>query len=189
MTESEGYIGIRVNPETKTRWQQAAEQNPEYRSLTHLIAVAVKAELNDDQTDGGQQVDVDLSRFHERFDSLSDQMDTIEDRLDETYFLVREDESQYTEIAGRILDLIPTGDREAILGTEPPEDYDDGELEAVIRRTGSVTHLTRMLQREGYKPLNVKDAVERLEKSMATVEASWARPQAETDKRIYRLED
>lgn len=183
---TEGYIGIRVNQDTKKRWQKAAEENPEYRSLTHLISIAVEAELADEPGGVGQQAEVDLSRIHDRFDTLAKQVDDIEDRMDETYFLVREDESHYTEIAGRILDLIPTGDREAILGASVS---DDADPEKAVRRTGSVTHLAQLLQREGYKLLEVKDAVERLDKNMTTVEASYAHPQVEKDKRIYRLED
>lgn len=31
------YIGFRINSSTKQRWQEKADENPEYRSLTHII--------------------------------------------------------------------------------------------------------------------------------------------------------
>jgi len=54
----DGYIGLRIAEETKERWVDAADENPEYRSLTHLICVAVRQELNDG-AGGGEVADVD----------------------------------------------------------------------------------------------------------------------------------
>ena len=183
MPES-SYIQIRVSKERKQRWKRAADDSPEWRSLTQLMVTSVEHELMDNKSEEAVG-EVELDRVHERFETLADKLDTVEDRLDETYFLVRDDESNYTEITARIHDLIPeVDDREAILSTEP---NGDDELEEIIRKTGSASHLVRLLQGEDYKPLNIKEAIERLDRDSATVEATYARPQEEKDKRVYRM--
>lgn len=183
MPES-SYIQIRVSKERKQRWKRAADNSPEWRSLTQMMVTSVEHELMDNESEEAVG-EVELDRVHERFETLADKLDTVEDRLDETYFLVRDDESNYTEITARIHDLIPeVGDRETILSTAPNE---DDELEEIIRKTGSVSHLVKLLQGEDYKPLNIKEAIERLDRDSATVEATYARPQEEKDKRVYRM--
>ncbi|MFB6254490.1 MAG: hypothetical protein ABEI06_07770, partial [Halobacteriaceae archaeon] len=122
------YIGFRINSQTKRKWKNAANTNPEYRSLTHLISVAVEAELSDDGTEGGQSVDVDLSRLHDRFDRLVGQLDDIEDRVDETYILIdRERSGDVMEIAGRVLDYVPEPDDPEDLLSRDPERFDSPE--------------------------------------------------------------
>lgn len=191
MTDSERFIGIKVNPDTKTRWQQAAEENPEYRSLTHLIAVAVEAELGE-QPDTGGEVDVDMNGVHERLDSIRDEMREMADTIDETYMLARNEEmADYTELKGLVQDLIPTGDREEILKRtpeKPPMETPEDELEDVIGRTGSASHLARLLQNEGYTPIEIKGVIEQLADDVKGIEATFARPQEQSDKRIYRVE-
>ncbi|GAB6880132.1 hypothetical protein JCM17823_24060 [Halorubrum gandharaense] len=183
MPES-SYIQIRVSKQRKQRWKRAADDDPEWRSLTHLMVTSVEHQLMDNESDEAVG-EVELDRVHERFETLANKLDTVEDRLDETYFLVRDDGSNYTEITARIHDLIPeVSDRESILSTSPNKDDD---LKEIIRKTGSTSHLVKLLQGEGYKPLNIKEAIERLDRDSATVEATYARPQEEKDKRVYRI--
>lgn len=180
------FLQIRVTEDRKDRWREAAKNSSEWRSLTHLIVTSVEQQLHESGDDEVAS-NIDLGQVFDRFDDLSEQLVDIEDRLDETYFLIREDESNYTEITARIHDLIPeVSEREAVLSREPRE---DDRPERVVQRTGSVSHLVQLLQQEGYKPLNVKNAVERLSQNSATIEDTYARPQEEADKRIYRVED
>jgi hypothetical protein len=189
VTNSERYIGIKVNPDTKKRWQNAAEENPEYRSLTHLIAVAVEAELGEHPGSGGE---VDMNGVHERLDSIRDEMREMADTIDETYMLARNEEmTDYTELKSLVQDLIPTGDREEILKRtpeKPPMETPKNEMEDVIRRTGSASNLARFLQNEGYTPIEIKGVIEQLADDVKGIEATFARPQEQSDKRIYRVE-
>lgn len=115
------------------------------------------------------------------------------DTIDETYLMVRDDEmGDYANLKSRIQDLVPLGDREDILKRTPQKKAGDtarDELEDVVERTGSVSHLTRLLQQEGYDPISIKGAVEQLAADVEVIEATYARPQEEADKRIYRVED
>lgn len=116
------YIGFRIDSSTKRSWQEAVDESAEYRSLTHLICLAVEDELRDgDGADASAaEVDVDLSRFHDRFDAIQRQLDTIEDRADDIYVLTRDDQSaEIMEIVGEVLDLVPEPEdveRPAVLG-------------------------------------------------------------------------
>lgn len=178
-------VQIRIDEGRKRRWQDEAEESPDWRSLTDLIVTSVEQMLRRDHYAGGGS-DVDLTSVHDRFDNLGEQLDDIEDRLDETYFLVREDESEYTEITARVLDLAPVVDnRDSLLADTPSEDADP---EDAVRRTGSVSHLVQCLTNEGYKSLDVKDAVERLSRESSTVEIGYARPQLEEDMRVWRMD-
>lgn len=183
------YIGFRINSETKERWQDAVDEDPEYRSLTHLISVAVEAELSEDNSahDAGR-AEVDLSRMHDRFDSIKQQLTTIEDRVDETFILVRDEkDSAVMDIAGEVLDYIPEpADDEALLSDDPNE-YDDVERRA--RLTGQVAAIVELLCADGeYRDFEVKQALERLDAEMSTVVLRDAEPKEETkDMRVFRL--
>ncbi len=183
------YIGFRINSDTKERWQEAADDDPEYRSLTHLISIAVEAELSEDNTahDAGQ-AEVDLSRMHDRFDSIQQQLTSIEDRVDETFILVRdEQDSAVMDIAGEALDLIPEPQDEQALLSDDPEEYDEPERRA--RLTGQVAAIVELLCADGeYREFEVKQALERLDTEMGTVVLRDAEPKKETkDMRIFRL--
>lgn len=183
------YIGFRINSDTKDRWQNAAEENPEYRSLTHLISVAVEAELREDNAaHSAGSTDVDLSRMHDRFDSIQHQLHTIEDRVDETFILVRdEQDSTVIDIAGELLDYIPDPIDEEALMADDPDDYDDVERRA--RLTGQVAAIVELLCADGeYREFEVKQALERLDSEMSTVVLRDAEPKKETkDMRVFRL--
>lgn len=185
-------VQVRIAESRKERWEQEVEQNPDWRSLTDLIVTSVEMSIRGGgMTGNGGSVDVDLGRVEDRFDDISNQLNDIEDRIDETYFLVREEKSQYTAITARLHELIPeVHDRDQILKREPtdrPKETDD--LEQTIDRTGSASHLITMLKREGFKQENVKDAIERLAEESATVELVWADPKNEDDKRVFRVVD
>lgn len=186
------YIGFRIDSETKQSWQEAVDESAEYRSLTHLICLAVEEELRDG--DGGDasaaEVDVDLSRFHDRFDSIQRQLDTIEDRADEIYVLTRDDQSaEIMEIVGEVLDLIPEPEDVEQLLSQDPGKYDDPYEK--VRRTGKVAGIFEILCGLGdYPQAEVRQAVERIDREMETVAVMDATPQAESvDKRIYRIPD
>lgn len=184
------HVQIRVEKTRKQRWKQEAERRQAYRSLTDLIVTSVEVELREKPTTTGT-VDVNLEGLHERLDSLQDGMRDIEDTVDETYTLVRADEmSDYTDLKTRIQELIPTGDREKILGLTPDnaaEDTSRDELEDVIARTGSASHLVRLLQDE-HNPIVIKGAIEQLADDVKGIEATYAKPQEQKDKRVYRVE-
>lgn len=189
--EQKKPVQIRIEPDRKGRWKREAENRVEYRSLTDLIVASVENELREDPVVG--DVDVDLEGVHDRLDAIHNQMNEMADTVDETYQFVRSDRlGDYTELTSRIQDLIPIGDRERILERvpeEPAEDTPKSELEDVIGRTGSVSHLARLLMREGYNSVEIKGAVEQLADDVEVIEATYSRPQEQRDKRIYRVED
>lgn len=184
-------VQVMIAAERKRRWKREAEERVEYRSLTDLVVTAVENELRDEPVVGG--VDVDLEDAHDRLDTIKELMDEMEDTVDETYTLVRTDKmGGYEELKNRIQDMIPLGDREDILSRtpeQPPPSTPADELEAVVARTGSVSHLARLLQREGYRSVEIKGAVEQLADDVEVIEAMFAKPQQQADKRIYRVED
>jgi hypothetical protein len=183
-------VQIRIEKERKKRWQNEADRLPEYRSLTDLIVASVEGELREEPSSGGS-VDVDLGGVQDRLDGIEQVMREIDDTVDETYTLVRRDEmADYTDLKTRIQELIPTGDREEILQRMPetsagetPED----ELEDVIGRTGSASHLVRLLQQDGYSPIEIKGAIEQVS-DVSGIEATYAKLQDQKDKRVYRVE-
>jgi|APHM01.1.fsa_nt_gi hypothetical protein len=191
-TVSKDYIGIKVNPDTKTRWQNVAEENPEYRSLTHLIIVAVEAGLNE-QPDSAGETDINMDGIHERLNSLYHEMREASDTVDEMYMHVRNKEmSGETELKGLVQDLIPTGEREDILRRtpeKPPRETPTDKLADVIGRTGSASHLARLLQNEGYRPIEIKGVIKQLADDVKGIEVTFARPQEREDKRVYRAEE
>jgi hypothetical protein len=184
-------VQVMIAAERKRRWKREAEERVEYRSLTDLVVTAVENELRDEPVVGG--VEVDLEDAHDRLDTIKELMDEMEDTVDETYTLVRTDKmGGYEELKNRIQDMIPLGDREDILSRtpeQPPRSTPADELEAVVARTGSVSHLARLLQREGYRSVEIKGAVEQLADDVEVIEATFAQPQQQADKRIYRVED
>lgn len=186
----DGYIGFRIAEETKSRWMEAADENPEYRSLTHLICVAVRQELADG-TNGGdvEDVEVDLSRLHARFDAIEGTLANVEDRVDDTYSIIYRDEDDTGKIRAHVQEIIPTANRDDILSREP-ESYDDAERAA--RQTGSVSHLIDHLQRASrgdFVPSDIRHAIESLANDVAVIETTYADPADEDDKRVYRVMD
>lgn len=187
MSEDKRFLQIQITKERKDRWQEAVEEDPEWRSMTHLIVTAVEDELRD-EGDVGKSGDVDLGSMHERFDSVQEQLDSIEDRVDEVFILQRGEESEeIMEIAGEVLDWVPEPeDVESLLSTDPDR-FDTPEETA--RRTGKVSAIVRILSRD-YNEFEIKQAIEKSEKSMATVRTRDAKPQSDTtDKRIYRVSE
>ncbi len=179
-------VQIRIDEERKQRWVDEAEQNPRYRSLTDLIVASVERELRDG-VGGGAVEDVDMGPMQDDLDLVKDQLDYIEDRLDETYFLVREGESQYLELTSAIQEIIPTGDRDEIVQRQP-SDMDSPK--AVVEKTGSLKHLAQYLQREyDVAGSEINQAIEGLERDVGPIETTWAKPQEEEDKRIFRRGD
>jgi len=188
MSEDKRFLQIQITKERKDRWKEAVEEDPEWRSMTHLIVTAVEDELRDDVDDGGGVTDVNLGSMHERFDSVQEQLDSIEDRVDEVFILQRGEESEeIMEIAGEVLDWVPEPeDVESLLSTDPGR-FDTPEETA--RRTGKVSAIVRILSRD-YNEFEIKQAIEKSEKSMATVRTRDAKPQSDTtDKRIYRVSE
>jgi len=185
MSEEKKFLQIQITAERKRRWQEAVQESQEWRSMTHLLVTAVEDELRDENT-GTQDAEVDLSRVHERFDSVQEQLDDIEDRVDEVYILTRGEESEEVmEIAGKVLDWVPEPDSVESLLSMDPDRFDTPEEKA--RRTGKVSAIVKILAND-YNEFDVKQAVEKAEQAMETVQLQDATPQSDTvDKRIYRL--
>lgn len=183
-------VQIRIEEDRKERWKNEAERLPHYRSLTDLIVTSVEAELLDDPP--GSSDEIDASGIHDRFDSLIEKIEEMDETIDDTYMMVsRTEMSDYSDLKGRIQDMIPTGDREEILGRKPdtsPRETDVDELEDVIGRTGSTSHMIRLFQRDGYSPIEIQGAVEQLTE-VRGIEATYAQPQQESDKRVYRVDE
>lgn len=182
------YIGFNVDKDRKDKWFDEVEESSEYQSLTHLIKLAVMSELSDAPDTGDGAVEFDLSELHERFDAVEDTLAEMEDRIDDTYSILYRDENHTPEIRAKVQELIPTGDREAILGRDPSR-HDSPEEAA--RRTGSVATIAEHLQRESggrYAPSDVRHAIETLTDDVGSIEATYADPAAERDKRVYRVE-
>jgi hypothetical protein len=184
-------VQIRIEKKRKNRWKREAQEQTEYRSLTDLIVTSVENELREDPAVGA--VNVDLDGVHDRLDGLRERVYEIEDTVDKTYMLVRTDEMDgYSGLRKRIQDIIPLGDRETILARTPEQpagETPEEELEEVVKRTGSVSHLGRLLLNEGYKIIEIQGMVEQLADDVQVIEATYARPQETEDKRIYRVED
>lgn len=191
MPSKDELVQVKMAERRKKRWKREAAERAEYRSLTDLVVTAVENELREEPVAGA--VDVDLAPIHDRLDAIRDQIGEMDDTIDETYMLVRSDTiSGYDDLRERVQELIPTGDREEILGRTPDQSPRDTPVETlpdVIDRTGSVSHLARLLQREGHTPVEIKGVVEQLAEDVGSIEATYARPQEESDKRVYRVED
>ena len=185
MPEKDSYIRVRMSSERKQRWQARVEEDPEWRSLSHLVVTAVEEELREDNS-VGKTTDVDLGSMHERFDSVQEQLDDIEDRVDEVFILTRGEESEEVmEIAGEVLDWVPEPEDVDSLLSMDPDRFDSPEETA--RRTGKVSAIVRILAQD-YNEFEIKQAIEKAEQSMATVRTRDGTPQADTtDKRIYRV--
>lgn len=187
---AEEHIHIRLSEERKERWKKEVDERPEWRSITHLIITAVEEELRDEPD--GSVASIDIEPVNERLDEIRDEMREMHDTIDETYIHVRDDSHSSGDLMSRIQDIIPSGDREEILETEPTTpavETPEEELEGVVNRTGSTSHLTRLLQSEGYDPIEIKGAVEQLADDVTTIEATYAEPKRQEDKRIYRVQD
>lgn len=180
-------VQIRVNEERKSRWKREAEERVEYRSLTDLIVASVERELQGGADTSGVAEDIDMRPVQGDLDLVKDKLDYLEDRLDETYFLVREEESQYLELTSAIQEIIPTGDRDEIVQRQPAS---TNSARGAAEQTGSVSHLVRYLQREyDVSGSQITQAIEGLERDVGPIETAWARPQEEEDKRIFRRGD
>lgn len=185
-------VHVRIETERKKRWQNEVERLSEYQSLADLIVASVEGELREKPA-SAESVDIDLGRVHNRLDGVEQVVREIDDTVDETYTLVRRDEmSDYTDLKTRIQELIPSGDREEILKREPETSAGDttaDELENMIETTGSISHLVRLLQQDGYSPIEIKGAIDQVSDEFRGIEATYAKLQEETDKRVYRVEN
>lgn len=178
------YVQIRISEDRKQRWKDEIDDGPEWRSMTHLVVTSVEHELAEEAYGGS--ADVDLAPIHDRLDGLNDILYDIEDRADETYYHLLDDEAGFVDLVPLILDRLPEGDREEILERDPSQ-YDDPER--CFQRTGSVRHLAQYLvAEEGARSSDVKSAVDHLAETAEWVEATWAEPKKEADKRVYRVE-
>lgn len=186
-------LQIRIDPQRKRRWKDFADTDPEWRSLTDLIVTSVERQLDDPAPTA--TANVDLSELHDRIDLISDQLDDIEDIADETRYHVVDSEDNYTEIASRVLDLVPLineDERDSLLQMVPETPAAETTYEEDIstaERTGSVTHFVSALEMEGYSATNIKAAVEQLAEDSTTVKLAYAKPQAEQDMRVWRVDE
>lgn len=187
---ADDFIGLRVEPSRKESWQEAVEESPEYRDLSHLITLAVESELREERRSGGESNGgADLSGIHDRFDSLQYQLDVLEGTVDDIYQMMYEEADNYPELSGIVQETIPTGDREEILSRDP-EKYDDPEEAA--RHTGSASHIVDYIVanfENDYSNSEIIHAIEMLTNDVSVVEATWADPQKQSDKRVYRVEE
>jgi len=80
-------IHVRVEEERKERWERATGGESEYRDLTHLVVSAVEDKLSSpaqrgDAVEVDGEVAVDLTEFHERFDTVLERIGDIEDEVE-----------------------------------------------------------------------------------------------------------
>ena len=183
--EKDSYIRVRMSSGRKERWQDAVEEDGEWRSLSHLVVTAVEEELREDNS-VGKTTDVDLGSIHERFDSVQEQLDSIEDRVDEVFILQRGEESEeIMKIAGEVLDWVPEPEDVGSLLSTDPDRFDNPEEK--VRRAGKVSAIVRILSAD-YGEFEIKQAIEKAEQSMATVRTQDATPkEGTTDMRIFRV--
>lgn len=187
------FLQIQIAKNRKERWKEAVSDGLDYRSMTHLIVTAVENELEDETIGGGP--DIELTSIHDRFDAIGNQLQDIEDTVDETFILVRDErQDAVLDLAATILDLIPEipeDERDSLMEADADPDRYDDPLR-VVRASGSVRALAKHLTTppEEHRPFEVKQAIEVAEKEMSTVRMEDARPGDEdSDKRVYRVED
>jgi hypothetical protein len=144
-------VNIRVDPETKEKWDQATGREPgkKYQSITELITQAVKKDLSDeadsDDSDAGPvEIDADLSVIE---DDLLPAMARIENRFDDLETRLKTVEREIT--AGPDIDLERT-----VAEILPPESELDGTAGAM-----TVTDIAKTI---GADRRRVRAAIEEL---------------------------
>jgi hypothetical protein len=110
-------INIRVNPETKGRWTDAIEDNPEYDSLAHLIRSAVEHEIAG-QTPDVTSVNAPSDWNQEQVGTLLDRSQEVIRRLssmDKDIQAIRREvttDEELTDLMGEVYSLLPEGEPE-----------------------------------------------------------------------------
>lgn len=110
-------INIKVSPDQKREWEDAAENHPEVESLSHLIRLSVTREIKDaaqDQQQASQDaggdvaasvaadVDESLMRIERKIKAVSEGVDDIKAEFTEP--------DDYFEIVGAINRVLPSKD-------------------------------------------------------------------------------
>lgn len=95
-------INITVPEERRDKWNRAAEENPEYQSLAHLIRLSVMRELSGENE---KAADVDLSEFEERFDGVEARLDELSS--DVRSLIAEREEEGIEDLTNEVYDAIP----------------------------------------------------------------------------------
>lgn len=97
-------INIVVDIDRKKQWEQVAEENPEYESLSHLIRLSVLRELNRDEYDNGS-TDVDFTQVEDRFDSLEARLDELSSNV--RRLVAEQEQEDVSELTNKVYEIIP----------------------------------------------------------------------------------
>lgn len=80
-------ISLKVDPDTKAEWQEEAENNPDYSSLTHLIRRAVDREINGEtngkQSNGSSPGGKEIDRLNETLQNFREDMGELRGEIRE----------------------------------------------------------------------------------------------------------
>ena len=147
-------INLVVDESQKDRWDAYVENSSEVSSLSHLIRQSVEREIDRDGRPGGE-VEVEMSAFEEKFDTLESQID---DLAADVRTLVKErDSERLKDLAAEIYEYAEEGDPEKV------KNYD--EVNRDVHYT-SISDLTGILNEDEY---TLRQAIEQVQESFPRV--------------------
>ena len=189
----DAQIHIRVSEDRKEKWTEAAVESTEYQNLTHLIVSAVESELRGGSmtTPSPEQMakpaKVDLSEVHERMDDMREDMSDLEELMEQTYAMVRQDD-EIIDIATWILDAIPEVESEEEIRNRIPES--DAPIDHV-GEIGAGVPLMTTLKSEGVDEFTIQRALDKLLHEMESVHMVEVNPdhteEKDNEHRYYKL--
>lgn len=74
----DSQINIKIESDQKDRWDEHAQNNPQYKSLTNLIELAVERQISQDSGDE-YTIENDIDFILERLDDLKEKQETLEE--------------------------------------------------------------------------------------------------------------
>lgn len=119
-------IAFRVSEGQKSQWENYAEDNDEYDSLSHLIRVAVAHEMSDQYGPNGGSSNVESTGSSEQIGELVTAVNKMQGRLDGVEdALADATEAVYATPGrsarpshGKLLNAVPEGEEAALPATE-----------------------------------------------------------------------
>lgn len=100
-------VTIRVSQVQKERWQEEAEQNPEYDSVSHMLRMGMVKLLSDDDEGAQSTGDVDVEPVLERLEDLSKVMQSEHKELKIRTATILEETRSPRDLMKRIYNRIP----------------------------------------------------------------------------------
>jgi hypothetical protein len=74
----DSQINIKIESSQKDRWDEHAQENPQYKSLTNLIELAVERQISQDTGDE-YTIENDIDFMLERLDELQEKQEVLEE--------------------------------------------------------------------------------------------------------------